>query len=112
MDIGEKLATISGLVGVDSANMPEIRKFVKKLGPEMCKKFEVQLTHGDEERLERLQEVLLEEQEEKEQEDKKHEKGEIADMAEDGAKAYGEVNEKYQEYLARENAKENDIIDK
>ena len=112
MDIGEKLATISGLVGVDSANMPEIRKFVKKLGPEMCKKFEVQWTHGDEERLERLQEVLLEEQEEKEQEEKKHEKGEIADMAEDGAKAYGEVNEKYQEYLARENAKENDIIDK
>ena len=112
MDIGEKLATISGLVGVDSANMPEIRKFVKKLGPEMCKKFEVQWTHGDEERLERLQEVLLEEQEEKEQEEKKHEKGEIADMAEDGAKAYGEINAKYQEYLARENAKENDIIDK
>ena len=109
MDIGEKLATISGLVGVDSANMPKVRKFVKKLGPEMCKKFEVQWTHGDEERLERLQEVLLKEQEKKERKEKKHKKGEIADMAEDGAKAYGEINGKYQEYLARENARESDI---
>ena len=78
----------------------------------MCKKFEVQWTHGDEERLERLQEVLLKEQEKKERKEKKHKKGEIADMAEDGAKAYGEITAKYQEYLARENAKENDIIDK
>ena len=109
MDIGEKLATISGLVGVDSANMPKVRKFVKKLGPEMCKKFEVQWTHGDEERLERLQEVLLKEQEKKERKEKKHKKGEIADMAEDGAKAYGEINAKYQKYLARENARESDI---
>ena len=66
MDVGRKLATISGLVPVDSKNMPKVREFVKKLGAEMCKKFEVQWAAGDEERLEQLQEILMEEQEENE----------------------------------------------
>ena len=64
MDVGRKLATISGLVAVDNKNMPKVREFVKKLGAEMCKKFEVQWAAGDEERLEQLQEILVEEQEE------------------------------------------------
>ena len=61
MDIGMKLATISGLVAVDAENMPKIREFAKKLGPEMCKKFEIQWTHGDEDRLEQLQEIIMQE---------------------------------------------------
>ena len=64
MDIGMKLATISGLVAVDTENMPKIREFAKKLGPEMCKKFEIQWTHGDEDRLEQLQEIIIQEKEE------------------------------------------------
>ena len=52
MDLGRKLATVSGLVAVDSENMPKVREFTKKLGAEVCKKFEVQWTYGDEERLE------------------------------------------------------------
>ena len=64
MDIGMKLATISGLVAVDTENMPKIREFAKKLGPEMCKKFEIQWTHGDEDRLEQLQELIMQEKEE------------------------------------------------
>ena len=54
MDLGRKLATVSGLVAVDGENMPKVREFTKKLGAEVCKKFEVQWTHGDEERLEQL----------------------------------------------------------
>lgn len=66
MDLGRQLATVSGLVRVDNKNMPKVREFVKKLGAEMCKKFEVQWAGGDEERLEQLQELRLIEQEEKE----------------------------------------------
>ena len=64
MDIGMRLATISGLVAVDTENMPKIREFAKKLGPEMCKKFEIQWTHGDEDRLEQLQELIMQEKKE------------------------------------------------
>ena len=38
MDLGRKLATVSGLVAVDSENMPKVREFTKKLGAEVCKK--------------------------------------------------------------------------
>ena len=62
MDLGRQLATVSGLVRVDDENMPKVREFVKKLGPEMCKKFEVQWAGGNEERLERIQELRLIEQ--------------------------------------------------
>ena len=63
MDLGRQLATVSGLVRVDDENMPKVREFVKKLGPEMCKKFEVQWAGGNEERLEQIQELRLIEQE-------------------------------------------------
>ena len=63
MDLGRQLATVSGLVRVDDENMPKVREFVKQLGPEMCKKFEVQWAGGNEERLEQIQELRLIEQE-------------------------------------------------
>jgi len=63
MDIGRKLATVSGLVRVDAENMPKVREFIKKLGPEMCKKFEVQWSGGNLERLEQIQELRLKEEE-------------------------------------------------
>ena len=44
--------------------MPKVREFVKKLGPEMYKKFEVQWAGGNKERLEQLQELRLKEKEE------------------------------------------------
>ena len=68
LDIGRKLATVAGLVAVDEINMPEVREFVKKLGPEMLKKFEAQWIHGNVERLEQLQEIMMEEEQEKQKE--------------------------------------------
>jgi len=43
--------------------MPKVREFIKKLGPEMCKKFEVQWSGGNLERLEQIQELRLKEEE-------------------------------------------------
>ena len=109
MDLGRKLATVSGLVAVDSENMPKVREFTKKLGAEVCKKFEVQWTHGDEERLEQLQEIIMEEQEETE---KKTLKGHSGDEAKgtiaSGISAFKKIFGTYQEYLAREDSKEDD----
>ena len=109
MDLGRKLATVSGLVAVDSENMPKVREFAKKLGAEVCKKFEVQWTHGDEERLEQLQEIIMQEQEEAE---KKASRGHSGDEAKgtiaSGISAFKKIFGSYQEYLAREDAKEDD----
>ena len=58
--------------------MPKVREFTKKLGAGLCQKFEVQWTHGDEERLEQLQEIIMKEQEEAE---KKASRGHIGDEA-------------------------------
>ena len=66
MDLGRKLATVAGLLSVDNENMPKVREFVKKLGSEICRKFEVQWSYGNEERIEQLQEIKMEEQEAKE----------------------------------------------
>ena len=74
MDLGRKLATVSGLVAVDSENMPKVREFTKKLGAEVCKKFEVQWTHGDE----------------------------AKGTAHSGISAFKKIFGSYQEYLARE----------
>ena len=76
MDLGRKLATVSGLVAVESKDMPKVREFTKKLGAEMCKKFEIQWTNGNEERLEQLQEVIMQEQEEAEEKNLKEHNGE------------------------------------
>ena len=59
MGFERKLATVSGLVKVDEENMPKVRAFAKKLGAEMCRKFEVQWAGGNEERLERIQELRM-----------------------------------------------------
>ena len=109
MDLGRKLATVSGLVAVDSENMPKVREFAKKLGAEVCKKFEVQWTHGDEERLEQLQEIIMQEQEEAE---KKASRGHSGDEAKgtiaSGISAFKKIFGTYQEYLSRGDAKEDD----
>ena len=109
MDLGRKLATVSGLVAVESKDMPKVREFTKKLGAEICKKFEVQWTHGDEERLEQLQEIIMKEQEEAE---KKVSRGHNGDEAKgtiaSGISAFKKIFGSYQEYLAREDAKEDD----
>ena len=107
MDLGRKLATVSGLVAVDGENMPKVREFTKKLGAEVCKKFEVQWTHGDEERLEQLQEIIMQEQEEAEKRASRgHSGDEAKGTAYSGILAYNGINEPYQEHLARETEEE------
>ena len=103
MDLGRKLATVSRLVAVDSKNMPKVREFTKKLGAEVCKKFEVQWTHGDEERLEQLQEIIMQEQEETEKRvSREHNGDEAKETAHSGISAFKKVFGSYQEYLERE----------
>ena len=109
MDLGRKLATVSGLVAVESKDMPKVREFTKKLGAEMCKKFEVQWTHGDEERLEQLQEIIMKEQEEAERKASRGHKGDEAkDTITSGISAFKKIYGSYQEYLVRRDAKEDD----
>ncbi len=102
MNLGRKLATVSGLVAVDKVNMPKIREFTKKLGPEICKKFEVQWAHRDEERLEQLQEIIMQEQEEAE---KRMIEGHSAEEAQEtglrGISAYEKINGIYERYLTK-----------
>ena len=102
MDLGRKLATVSGLVAVESRDMPKVREFTKKLGAEICKKFEVQWTHGDEERLEQLQEIIMKEQEEAEEKvSRGHSGDEAKGTAHNGILAYERINKTYRQYLAR-----------
>ena len=115
MDLGRKLATVSGLLEVESGDMPKVREFVKKLGPEVCKKFEVQWTNGDEERLEQLQEIIM--QEEQEEAEKKasreHSGDEAKETVHNGILAYEKINREYQQYQVRgvgEEVKENDNL--
>ena len=96
MDLGRKHATVSGLVGVDNENMPIIREFVKKLGAEMCRKFEVQWAHGDEERLEQLQELMMEEQEKTIE---SHDGKEAQAYDELAVESFKEISEKYKRHL-------------
>ena len=110
MDLGRQLATVSGLVRVDDKNMPKVREFVKKLGAEMCKKFEVQWAGGDEERLEQLQELRLKEQEEAEKRSAKGHSGEEAKGAlSAGISSFRKIFGGYQEYLAREEIRGDEV---
>lgn len=105
MDIGEKLAVVIGLIPVSEDEMPKVRKFVKRLGPEICKKFDVQWAQGDEERLEQIQELTMKEQEEQKK-IKMHSGDEAKDTAEDGIKAYHQIDDEYKRYLIKEENKE------
>ena len=106
MDLGRKLATVSRLVAVDSKNMPKVREFTKKLGAEVCKKFEVQWTHGDEERLEQLQEIIMQEQEDTEKRvSREHSGDEAKETAHSGISAFKKIFGSYRGYLAREDDK-------
>ena len=113
MDLGRQLATVSGLVRVDDKNMPKVREFVKKLGAEMCKKFEVQWAGGDEERLEQIQELRLKEQEEAEKRSAKGHSGEEAKgTLAAGISSFRKIYGGYQKYLAREETKGDELKDK
>ena len=107
MDLGRKLATVSGLVAVDSENMPKVREFTKKLGAEVCKKFEVQWTYGDEERLEQLQEIIMQEQQEDTEKrvSREHSGDEAKETAHSGISAFKKIFGSYRGYLAREDDK-------
>ena len=110
MDLGRQLATVSGLVRVDDKNMPKVREFVKKLGAEMCKKFEVQWAGGDEERLEQIQELRLKEQEEAEKRSAKGHSGEEAKgTLAAGISSFRKIFGGYQEYLAREETRGDEV---
>lgn len=110
MDLGRQLATVSGLVRVDDKNMPKVREFVKKLGAEMCKKFEVQWAGGDEERLEQIQELRLKEQEEAEKRSTKEHSGEEAKgTLNAGISSFRKIFGGYQEYLAREETRGDEV---
>ena len=110
MDLGRQLATVSGLVRVDDKNMPKVREFVKKLGTEMCKKFEVQWAGGDEERLEQIQELRLKEQEEAEKRSAKGHSGEEAKgTLAAGISSFRKIFGGYQEYLAREETRGDEV---
>ena len=110
MDLGRQLATVSGLVRVDDKNMPKVREFVKKLGAEMCKKFEVQWAGGDEERLEQIQELRLKEQEEAEKRSTKGHSGEEAKgTLNAGISSFRKIFGGYQEYLAREETRGDEV---
>ena len=109
MDLGRKLATVSGLVAVGNDDMPKIREFTKKLGAEICKKFEVQWAHGDEERLEQLQEVIMQEQEEaKKRVSSRHSGDEAKETVHNGISTFKKIFGSYQDYLARKDTKEDD----
>ena len=87
---------------MNEINMPKVREFVKKLGPEYLRKFEVQWAGGNEERLEQLQEILLEEQER----EMEHREYETRTMGEEGIFAFKKIDEEYQGYLSQEKSSE------
>lgn len=110
IDLGKKLATVSGLVRVDDENMPKVREFVKKLGAEMCTKFEVQWAGGNEERLEQIQELRLKEKEEKEKIiGNGHRCEEASKTVADGILSFRKILGEYQEYLEREETKRDEL---
>lgn len=58
LNTSEKYATVTGLTGVDVDNLKKVRDFVSKLGKEFVGIFDSLWTHGDEERLETLAEIM------------------------------------------------------
>ena len=59
LNTAERYATTMGLSQVNEDNFEIVRDFVNKLGAEFVSIFEVLWTHGDETRLEKLQEVKI-----------------------------------------------------
>lgn len=105
MDLGRKIATVTAMLSVDSPNMPKVRKFVKQLGEEMCAKFDAQWTHGDEKRLEQLQELKLEEQaEEQARLQSGHTASESRFSRLRGILGFEQVDGMYRDYLSSERA--------
>ena len=104
MDLKDKKIgfTLTGSFCTFQKVIPKMKE-IKKLGAEMCKKFEVQWAGGDEERLEQIQESRLMEQEEAEKKTVGgHTAGEARGTSEAGILAYNKINGSYEKYLARE----------
>ena len=57
LNTSERYATTMGLSQVGIEEVEKVREFVKKIGPEFIKIFDVLWTHNDEERLEKLAEI-------------------------------------------------------
>jgi hypothetical protein len=57
LNTSERYATTMGLSQVGIEEVEKVREFVKKIGPEFIKIFDVLWTHNDEERLEKLVEI-------------------------------------------------------
>ena len=102
MNIGKKFATMAGLLSVDEENFKVVREFVKKLGPEMLKKFELEWTNGDFDRLEILQEILMEEAEKENQVSNYENIEEIKSASKCSLNSFNEINSEYKKYMTRE----------
>ena len=103
MDLEEKLSTVAGLTRVGIEDFEKVREFVKKLGPEICRQFELLWAGGDEERLEKLQEIITIEREKRAQ---GHRGGEAVGAAGSGIIGFKRIEGAYGEYMSREDAKE------
>lgn len=102
MDMDEQLATLAGLVPVDERDMTKIRNFVKKLGPEMCGKFDAQWAGNNEERLEQIQEERMRENQINL---KLHDGEEAKADVNYGILSAKKINAEYQMYLSKEENK-------
>ena len=63
MSSDEKLSIVAALTRVKIEDFEKVREFVKKLGPEICRQFELLWAGGDEERLKKLREIIAREKE-------------------------------------------------
>ena len=102
MDMDEQLATLAGLVPVDERDMTKIRNFVKKLGPEMCGKFDAQWAGNNTERLEQIQEERMRENQINL---KLHDGEEAKADVNYGILSAKKINAEYQMYLSKEENK-------
>ena len=105
MDLGRKLATVAGLVAVDEDDFSKVREFVKKLGPEVCKKFEVQWAHGDFYRLALIKELRM-----MEMQSQKHTKNEAQHYSKRGIIAFKNVAKNYDGFLGKKLSKEEMMV--
>ena len=102
MNIGKKFATMAGLLSVDEEHFKIVREFVKKLGPEMLKKFDLEWTNGDFDRLEILQEILMEEAEKESQVNIHENIDEVKRTFKCSVNSFNEINSEYKKYMTRE----------
>ncbi|MEG2053171.1 MAG: hypothetical protein RRZ92_04400, partial [Bacilli bacterium] len=59
LNTAERYTTTMALSGVDEANLEKVRNFVVCMGSEFGAQFDALWTHGEDSRLEKIQEVRL-----------------------------------------------------